>query len=134
VRGNLIFEANYTSGLRVFDAGDDPAAPVEVAYFDTWPDNDNVEYSGLWSNYPFFPSGTIIGSDRQRGLFVLRLQEQPGVAGDVDGDGVVGFLDLLQLLSEWGACPPPPDQCPSDLDGSGDVGFGDLLELLANWS
>lgn len=69
VKDNLIFEANYTSGLRVFDATD-PLNPVEVAWFDTYDSDDNASYNGLWSNYPFFPSGTVIGSDMQKGLFV----------------------------------------------------------------
>jgi choice-of-anchor B domain-containing protein len=72
VRGNLIFESNYRSGLRVFDAVD-PLAPVEIAYFDTWETDDDASFNGLWSNFPFFPSGTVIGSDIERGLFVWRV-------------------------------------------------------------
>ena len=77
VRGDLIFEANYTSGLRVFDATD-PLNPVEAAFFDTYPENDAAfdnghAQIGLWSVFPFFPSGTVIGSDVARGLFVWSL-------------------------------------------------------------
>jgi choice-of-anchor B domain-containing protein len=131
VRGNLIFEANYTSGVRVFDATD-PSAPVEVAWFDTRPEGNEVSFAGLWAPYPYFPSGTFIGSDRQRGLFVWELNLD-GPAGDLDGDGHVTFTDLLALLSQWGDCPDPPDECPGDLDASGSVGFSDLLTLLSNW-
>jgi hypothetical protein len=53
--------------------------------------------------------------------------------GDLDGDGVVGILDLLVLLARWGPCPDPPAPCPADLDGDGTVGIRDLLILLANW-
>ncbi len=53
--------------------------------------------------------------------------------GDLDGDGVVGILDLLILLSNWGPCPDPPAPCPADLDGDGNVGILDLLLLLSNW-
>ena len=35
-RDNLIYEANYRSGLRIFDATN-PLSPVEVAFFDTFP-------------------------------------------------------------------------------------------------
>lgn len=52
----------------------------------------------------------------------------PGIPGDLDGDGVVGVSDLLQLLGAWGAC-----DCPEDLDDDGFVGVSDLLTLLANW-
>ncbi|MEQ8767346.1 MAG: choice-of-anchor B family protein [Planctomycetota bacterium] len=69
VKGDLLFEANYRSGLRIFDKSNQNN-PVEVAYFDTYPDSDSAEFNGLWSNFPYFPSGTVIGSDMERGLFV----------------------------------------------------------------
>jgi choice-of-anchor B domain-containing protein len=72
VRGNLLFQSNYESGLRVYDITDVMNA-VEVAYFDTHPESNSTAYNGMWGNYPLFPSGTIIGSDMQRGLFVFSL-------------------------------------------------------------
>jgi choice-of-anchor B domain-containing protein len=131
-RGTLIFEANYRSGLRVFDATD-PLDPQQIAHFDTYPDDDEAAYNGLWSNYPYLPSGTVIGSDKEKGLFVWRLDIDLGVIGDVNGDGLVGFDDLLILLSEWGDCPDPPADCPADLDEDGIIGFQDLLIMLSNW-
>ncbi len=71
-KDNLIFQANYRSGLRIFDATI-PGAPVEIAYFDTYPNSDSANYNGLWNVYPYFPSGTIIGSDIEKGLFVWTL-------------------------------------------------------------
>ncbi len=51
---------------------------------------------------------------------------------DIDGDGEVGFGDLLAVLSSWGAvCNPDP--CPADIDGNGQVDFADLLTVLADW-
>ncbi len=67
----LIFEANYRSGLRIFDATD-PLAPVEVAYLDTFPADDLPEFDGAWSTYPYFPSGSVIISDMQQGLVIIR--------------------------------------------------------------
>ena len=125
--GDLIFEANYTSGLRVFDASD-RLRPVEIAYFDTWPDDDSVNYSGLWSTYPFFPSGTVIGSDRQRGLFVWTLEDDDTCPNDLDGSGVTDFGDLLMVLDAWG-----DKDSPADVDGSGVVDFGDILVILEDW-
>ncbi len=55
--------------------------------------------------------------------------------GDVDGDGIVGILDFLDLLAAWGPCAAPcPPSCPADLDGDCSVGITDLLTLLAHWS
>jgi len=72
VRGRYMFESNYVSGLRVIDIAD-PAKPVEVGYFDTVPFGDNVPgFAGSWSNYPYFPSGTIVVTSMREGLFVVR--------------------------------------------------------------
>lgn len=32
----------------------------------------------------------------------------PGCATDVSGDGIVGFADVLRILTEWGPCPENP--------------------------
>lgn len=51
-----------------------------------------------------------------------------GKYGDLDGDGVVGILDLLIVVSNWGSTNPY-----YDLDGSGAVDTADLLIVLTNW-
>lgn len=71
IRDGFIFEANYRSGLRIFDANVDPLNPPQVGWFDTYPENNDRGFNGAWSNYPFFPSGTVIVSDIERGLFIL---------------------------------------------------------------
>ena len=72
-RGGYLYEANYRSGLRVFDIGANPTNPPETFWFDTYPGSDSADFSGLWSCFPYFPSGVVIGSDSVRGLFVLWL-------------------------------------------------------------
>lgn len=42
-------------------------------------------------------------------------------AGDLDGNGVVNALDLLQLLAMYGPCPPAPATCRGDLNHDGVV-------------
>ncbi len=81
---STLLEANYTSGLRVFDASN-PLNVVETGFFDTRPEDDATSFNGLWSVYPFFPSGTVIGSDLERGLFVWRLGEAPLAISFPDG-------------------------------------------------
>ncbi|GJM19306.1 MAG: hypothetical protein DHS20C14_15190 [Phycisphaeraceae bacterium] len=73
IRDGYIYMANYRTGLRVFDANTDPLNPTEVAWFDTFPGSDSASFNGAWSNYPFFPSGNVIVSDIERGLFVLQI-------------------------------------------------------------
>ncbi len=67
-----IFESNYRSGIRIYDATN-PAVPTEMAFFDTYPEDDQPEFNGLWSTYPYFASGIVIGSDLEKGLFVWGL-------------------------------------------------------------
>ena len=74
MRGNLVFAANYSSGLRVLEIGELASRELrEVAFFDTFPQNDEVDLEGAWSVYPFLPSGTVIVSDMLNGLFILSL-------------------------------------------------------------
>lgn len=71
----FVFQANYRAGLRVLEILDPQAALLEeVAFFDIYPADDNPAYSGAWSTYPFFPSGTIAISGIEQGLFLVRLQ------------------------------------------------------------
>jgi choice-of-anchor B domain-containing protein len=70
--GNRLFEANYRSGIRVFDLNASATNPPETAFFDTWPGDDLPQFNGLWNVWPWFPSGTFIGSDINRGLFIWR--------------------------------------------------------------
>lgn len=126
VIGNLVFQANYTAGLRVLRL-DDPAtaAMSQVAFFDTFPANDLVGFRGAWNVYPFFDSGKILVSDFSRGLFVLRANiddddnpVQPGVtiqpghsgtydAPDREGEGlIVEVLDSERAVVLWFTYPP----------------------------
>ena len=75
VKGNRYFMASYRAGLRVLDLtniSDSTNSMTEVGYFDIYPDNDNTDFSGAWSVYPYFASGNIIINDMERGLFVVR--------------------------------------------------------------
>lgn len=74
-----------------------PLAPAEVAYFDTYPPDDDPHYNGLWSVYPFFPSGTVIGSDIEKGLFVWTV-EMP-----VPATPFGGLLVLMGAITLSGA-------------------------------
>ena len=74
IRGHLMYQSNYTSGLRILDVSD-PANPTEVGFFDSVPWTDAAGFDGSWSNYPFFESGVVVFTSRSEGLFVVRGQE-----------------------------------------------------------
>jgi choice-of-anchor B domain-containing protein len=61
----------YHDGVVIFDVRN-PAAPILKAYYDTWSNVDYGGYAGVWGVYPFLPSGNILGSDVNNGLYILR--------------------------------------------------------------
>jgi len=73
VKGDDYFLANYTAGVRILDISDIANGNVaERAFFDTFPTTDNAQFDGVWSVYPYFPSGKIVVSDINSGLFILK--------------------------------------------------------------
>jgi choice-of-anchor B domain-containing protein len=59
----------YTDGVVITD-GHRPQNLVNVGWFDTSPLTGGG-YNGCWGVYPYLPSGTVVASDMQEGLFVL---------------------------------------------------------------
>ena len=69
-RCDRLYVSYYYDGLQVFDVSD-PANPVRIYYYDTSTIPNTNGYAGAWGVYPFLPSGNILVSDMQNGLFVL---------------------------------------------------------------
>lgn len=152
VKGNLLYEANYRSGVRIFDITN-PLLPTETAFFDTYPGSDSANFNGLWNVYPYFPSGIFIGSDFERGLFVWHLgtvttdcngnnvddalEINLNMSPDCDGNGVPDSCDIV------GGAPDTdsngiPDVCEcaqpyirGDSNGSLTVEVGDAIHMLS---
>ncbi|MCK5401021.1 MAG: choice-of-anchor B family protein [Flavobacteriaceae bacterium] len=71
--GNKLYLANYTAGVRIIDITNIANSSVnEVGFFDTYPPNNSTSFNGAWNVYPYFPSGNIIISDIEGGLFIIR--------------------------------------------------------------
>lgn len=94
VRGNRYYMSNYTRGLTVLDITD-PSSPSQIGFFDTFPSGNGASFNGAWGVYPFLPSGKILISDIDSGLYVLRdaapaangqLAFASAAAGAVEGD------------------------------------------------
>ena len=71
--GNHYYVSHYRRGVVVFDATN-PEALTEVAHFDNYlvPSTNTAGTDGAWGVYPFLPSGNLLVSDIENGLFVLR--------------------------------------------------------------
>jgi len=92
VRGDFVYQANYSSGLRILDVSD-PSDPFTAGYFDTLPHNHEVNFNGAWTAWPFPDSDLVIVSSRGEGLFVVRPSEFLGTRftgfnASVEGAGV----------------------------------------------
>lgn len=73
VVGNTLYQANYTSGLRVLDISNIANGEMtNTSSFDIFPETDAAQFNGAWSVYPYFESGTIAISGVEGGLFIVR--------------------------------------------------------------
>ena len=97
VKGNYIYNAHYRDGVTVADISD-PTNVIEVANYDTSPAYASNGFNGCWGVYPYLPSGNILASDMENGLFVL------GRAADQVNEVKVAPTVLLQgaMLSNGG--------------------------------
>jgi hypothetical protein len=95
----------YVDGTRVLDISD-PTNPVEVGYFDT--SDLTGLYDGNWGTYAYLPSGYIISSDRNNGLFIfespltnpsMEWSDCSIIQGDVNYDGDLNILDIVKVVN-----------------------------------
>ncbi len=109
VKGNFLYEANYTTGVRVFKTGDLASSDstqwlTEVAGYDTYAPTDGATFNGAWNVYPYLPSGNILVSDIDGGLFVLRPSlPQEGGLGDQIGKPIRFGGNMGALVPEPGS-------------------------------
>jgi choice-of-anchor B domain-containing protein len=77
---NLIFKKQflyvsyYHDGLYIYDLSD-PSNPTVAGYYDTYPQSPAPNYNGAWGVYPFLPSGNVLVSDTEYGLFVFNVND-----------------------------------------------------------
>ncbi len=91
VKGDFMYQANYTSGLRIIKINDAAAGDLEeFGFFDTYMADNDVTFNGAWSVYPYFDDNVILISDRQGGLFIVQQVPEPGSL-IILGAGIVGI-------------------------------------------
>ena len=85
ILGDRLILSYYQDGVYVYDISN-PSVPLLTGYFDTNPlhgDNDNYsssfDYQGCWAAYQGLPSGTLLASDMQNGLFILNANQALGL-------------------------------------------------------
>lgn len=71
---DFAFVAYYNEGLRIFDLR--YPVPLEVAHYDTYPDENPFKMNGNWGVFADLPSKRLLASDRQYGLFLLHFDQE----------------------------------------------------------
>ena len=76
IEGDYAFVSHYASGVSIVDISD-LSNPIEVARYDTHPDNDDAAFYGNWGVSLPTASGHIFASDLEGTLTVLKWDPQP---------------------------------------------------------
>lgn len=135
-KGNRYYMSNYRAGLTVLDVTN-PNNLSQVGSFDTFaiPAENTANFNGAWGTYPYLPSGNILVSDIEYGLFVLKDNTQPNFSapsshvaacGSTDsGGGDTGGDD--DGTGGDDTTPPPPEPVVANNSGGGSLGVIILL-------
>jgi choice-of-anchor B domain-containing protein len=70
VMGDLLVFSHYTSGVTIVDWSD-PDNLVEIASYDTYPQNEIANFYGTWAAFPWTANGYIYASNFEGKLFIL---------------------------------------------------------------
>lgn len=80
-QGDLLHVAYYEDGYWLWSVAD-PANAQLLGFYDMHPEPYSFSYKGAWGVYPFLPSGRILISEMQHGLFVLNIAQALSVEAD----------------------------------------------------
>jgi len=98
VFGDYLVTSYYRDGIVIHDASN-PGNLIEVGNYDTSPAFAGDGFNGAWGVFPYFPSGNIIASDIENGLFVLGPTYSPGayLEGNVTDFATTNPIDNAQV-------------------------------------
>ena len=102
VVGNLLFQANYCAGLRMLSLTGVAAGELtEIGYFDVDPTSDAAQFSGSWSTYPYFESGTVVVTSREDGIYMVQpkfIEVEVVNPALCQGEDLVVYIEVLSGL------------------------------------
>lgn len=85
LRDGFLFLSAYKAGMRIYNAAN-PLGLSEVGFIDTYPSaTDDLTYNGDWGVFAQFPSGNVVLSDIDVGLFVVDPTEAMGLGAPLTG-------------------------------------------------
>jgi hypothetical protein len=95
--------SHYQSGLVLLDVSN-PALPVQIGKYDTYPAGESSAFAGCWGAYPYTKNGYIYGSNISNvggaGFFVVQFQSlcQP-LSAPALMEPANGAQDLIQPIT-----------------------------------
>merc|ERR1712038_1031548 len=118
VLDDFVYQANYRAGLNVLKIEDmSNAIFSEAGYFDIFPSSDSNSFNGAWSNYPYFPSGSIVVSGIEQGLFVLNFNGPTPTISPAPTDIASPTPTSMPTISAAPTVPAMPYEIESTLGG-----------------
>src|SRR5690606_10206333 len=81
--GDLVHVAYYFDGYYLWDASD-PLQPQLLGFYDMNQIPHIESYMGAWGVYPYLPSGRVLVSDMQSGLWVLDIDQAVAIKEATD--------------------------------------------------
>lgn len=96
IKGDYVYVSYYYDGLQIFNIAD-PENPFKTGYYDTSTEINYSSYKGAWGVYPLLPSGIVLISDMQNGLFVF----------DVTGATEIEKKEFKSRVNSLGVFPNP---------------------------
>ncbi|MCF8464143.1 MAG: choice-of-anchor B family protein [Flavobacteriales bacterium] len=94
---DYVITSHYRDGVTIHDVSD-PSNIVLTGYFDSSPLSGNG-FNGSWGAWPYLPSGNVLVSDIEEGLFVLGAEYQRAarLQGTVTEFGSGNPLNAVQI-------------------------------------
>ncbi|MCB9335555.1 MAG: choice-of-anchor B family protein [Flavobacteriales bacterium] len=95
---NYLVTSYYRDGVVIHDVSN-PSSMIEVGNYDTSPAYSGDGFNGCWGVYPWLPSGNIIASDIENGLYILGVNYTRAchVKGNVTNLNTLAPLDAVQI-------------------------------------
>lgn len=100
-RDHYLITSHYTIGVNIIDVSR-PNNMIQTGIYDTSPDYNYEGFHGAWGVYPFLPSGKILASDIEEGLYVfqptyVRGCYLEGTVKDVHTNGPI-FFPTIEII------------------------------------
>jgi len=98
---DYLITSHYTYGINILDVKR-PKNMIETGRYDTSPDYRYEGFNGCWGAYPYLPSGNILATDIEEGLYIFKPTYErgcylEGAVTDLHTGGPI-FFPTIEIL------------------------------------